>query len=221
MVSNNSTKFKKESGARMFQFNEMLNFSGPVIVILTALSVLTFSFYLERLFAIIAFDRKIREGLMILCSSLKRPETGINEKALIDDAFERLILKKEYINRVNIKNIALHYEVELNEIIENIRVSVVKIGSVASLAPYIGLFGTVVGIMNSFSEIARTGTSNFVYVSKGISEALIATAAGLLLAIMASFGYNHLAAKLRSVDNAKNSAMERIKIAIESCGQNG
>ena len=60
----------------------------------------------------------------------------------------------------------------------------------ASASPFIGLFGTVWGIMNSFESIARTGTSSLAAVAPGISEALIATAFGLAAAIPAVIGYN-------------------------------
>lgn len=70
---------------------------------------------------------------------------------------------------------------------------------IASSAPFIGLFGTVWGIMNSFAEIARTGSASLAAVAPGISEALIATAFGLAAAIPAVIAYNTASAKIRSL----------------------
>lgn len=69
----------------------------------------------------------------------------------------------------------------------------------ASAAPFIGLFGTVWGIMGAFEGIARTGSASLAAVAPGISEALIATAFGLAAAIPAVIGYNIAANKIRLV----------------------
>jgi biopolymer transport protein TolQ len=69
----------------------------------------------------------------------------------------------------------------------------------ASSAPFIGLFGTVWGIMGSFEGIARTGSASLAAVAPGISEALIATAFGLGAAIPALIGYNIAAGKIRGL----------------------
>lgn len=66
------------------------------------------------------------------------------------------------------------------------------IGSIGATAPFIGLFGTVWGIMNSFVGIAQSGTTNLSVVAPGIAEALLATAIGLVAAIPAVILYNHL-----------------------------
>ena len=66
------------------------------------------------------------------------------------------------------------------------------LATTASVAPFMGLFGTVVGIMIAFYRIGQTGSTNLAIVGPGISEALIATAAGLFAAIPAVYFYNHL-----------------------------
>ena len=67
------------------------------------------------------------------------------------------------------------------------------LATVGSNAPFIGLFGTVWGIINSFSSIAASHDTSLAVVAPGIAEALFATAMGLLAAIPASVAYNHLA----------------------------
>ena len=73
---------------------------------------------------------------------------------------------------------------------------VALIGTVAATAPFIGLFGTVWGIMNSFIGIAATKTTSLAVVAPGIAEALLATGIGLVAAIPAVIFYNHLARSL-------------------------
>lgn len=70
------------------------------------------------------------------------------------------------------------------------------LASVASSAPFIGLFGTVWGIMNSFTAIASTNNTSLAVVAPGIAEALFATAIGLVAAIPASIAYNLLSNSL-------------------------
>jgi biopolymer transport protein TolQ len=71
------------------------------------------------------------------------------------------------------------------------------LATTAAATPFIGLFGTVWGIMDSFSNIGSMGTTSITAVAPGISEALINTAAGLFAAIPALLAYNHFVQKLR------------------------
>jgi biopolymer transport protein ExbB/TolQ len=73
------------------------------------------------------------------------------------------------------------------------------LGTVAGTAPFIGLFGTVIGIQRAFADIAATGQAGIDVVGAGISEALIATAAGLGIAIFAVIAYNILNALIDQV----------------------
>ena len=71
------------------------------------------------------------------------------------------------------------------------------LATTAAATPFIGLFGTVWGIMDSFANIGMMGTTSITAVAPGISEALINTAAGLFAAIPALLAYNHFVQKLR------------------------
>jgi len=73
----------------------------------------------------------------------------------------------------------------------------VFLASVGATAPFIGLFGTVWGIMHSFSAIAAMHNTNLAVVAPGIAEALITTAVGLVAAIPAQMFYNYLTARVR------------------------
>lgn len=70
------------------------------------------------------------------------------------------------------------------------------LGTIASSAPFVGLFGTVWGIMESFKKIGTSGKAGFTVVAGSISEALIATGAGILVAVIAVMFYNYLNVKV-------------------------
>ncbi|MDJ0787148.1 MAG: MotA/TolQ/ExbB proton channel family protein [Myxococcota bacterium] len=76
------------------------------------------------------------------------------------------------------------------------------LATVGSASPFIGLFGTVVGIINSFTGIGASGSASLAIVAPGIAEALIATAIGLLAAIPATIFYNVFVARLRELRQA-------------------
>ena len=73
------------------------------------------------------------------------------------------------------------------------------LATTASITPFIGLFGTVVGIMITFQRISVQGSTNLTVVGPGISEALLATALGLLAAIPAVYFYNHLTHRVKEM----------------------
>lgn len=70
------------------------------------------------------------------------------------------------------------------------------LATVGSAAPFVGLFGTVIGIMNSFREIGASGSASLAVVAPGIAEALVATAVGLFAAIPAVIAYNYASARV-------------------------
>jgi biopolymer transport protein TolQ len=74
------------------------------------------------------------------------------------------------------------------------------LATTGSAAPFIGLFGTVWGIMESFHSIGATGAASIAVVAPGVSEALIATAMGLFAAIPAVAGYNFLLRRVQVID---------------------
>ena len=88
------------------------------------------------------------------------------------------------------------------------------LATTASIAPFVGLFGTVVGIMMSFQMIGETGSTNLAAVGPGIAEALIATAFGLVAAVPAVVGYNYFSNRVRlSASQMDDFAMEFLNIA--------
>ena len=88
------------------------------------------------------------------------------------------------------------------------------LATTASITPFIGLFGTVWGIMGSFQGIAGTGSTNLSVVAPGIAEALIATAAGLFAAIPAVYFYNDITNRVKlSASEMDDFSLEFLNIA--------
>jgi len=84
------------------------------------------------------------------------------------------------------------------------------LGTVASSAPFIGLLGTVVGIIKSFEEMAISGTGGFAIVAAGISEALVATALGLGVAIIALIFYNYFQTRIANLNGLFRIQVSRV-----------
>ena len=82
------------------------------------------------------------------------------------------------------------------------------LATTASVAPFVGLFGTVWGIMQSFHAIGQGGAASLVVVGPGIADALIATAVGLAAAIPAVVAYNHYLNRIRRLDREMDSFAE-------------
>jgi biopolymer transport protein TolQ len=94
--------------------------------------------------------------------------------------------------------------------------SMIFLASIVSGAPFMGLFGTVWGVMESFSAVALQQTASIQTLAPGVSGALLATLAGLFVAIPSVFGYNYLLARTRvmitELENFASSLADRIEL---------
>lgn len=105
------------------------------------------------------------------------------------------------------KRISLQQRIErvmqatLSREVEGLEQNMGFLASVGSTAPFVGLFGTVWGIMNSFQNIAASQSTNLAVVAPGIAEALLATALGLIAAIPAVLAYNRLSGDINRYAN--------------------
>ena len=90
------------------------------------------------------------------------------------------------------------------------------LATIAAIAPFIGLFGTVMGIIDAFHGLGTAGAATLRAVAPGISEALITTAAGLVVAIPAVVGYNQLTAQLRDFGARMDDFGRELLNAIEN-----
>ncbi|MFZ4713881.1 MAG: MotA/TolQ/ExbB proton channel family protein [Bacteriovoracaceae bacterium] len=98
----------------------------------------------------------------------------------------------------------------LNETQAGLKKNMWILGTIGSSAPFVGLFGTVLGIMDSFREIGISGKSGFAVVASGISESLVATASGIIVAVVAVIFYNYFLTKINQVSMDFKNRVEDI-----------
>jgi biopolymer transport protein TolQ len=128
-----------------------------------------------------------RAGYTELAKLQKRRQENVN----VDAASEALLGDIESIQRA--------LDRARTTAITEMESRVPLLGTTASAAPFIGLFGTVWGIMNSFRNIGAKGAANLATVAPGIAEALVATAIGLMAAIPAVMAYNFFSRRIRVI----------------------
>ncbi len=97
---------------------------------------------------------------------------------------------------------------------EKLEANLPFLASVASVSPYIGLFGTVWGIMNSFRGLANATQATLSTVAPGIAEALVATAMGLFAAIPAVLAYNRFSARAETLSNSYETFSEEFSAIL-------
>jgi len=89
------------------------------------------------------------------------------------------------------------------------------LATVGSVSPYVGLFGTVWGIMNAFRGLANVGQATLAHVAPGIAEALVATAMGLFAAIPAVIAFNHFIRHIERLSTRFESFMEEFSNILQ------
>tara|TARA_B100001996_G_scaffold824_1_gene772 strand:+ start:4701 stop:5375 length:675 start_codon:yes stop_codon:yes gene_type:complete len=167
-----------------------------VIVILIASSIYSWAVIFEKLKMFKKINKSTEEFENKFWKS-KSAETFYNN---LPDSFEdpmanvfrnsmEVMLKSRRSSNLNEK-MSRMLEINIEEQMEKIEKSYTFLATVGSTAPFIGLFGTVWGIMNSFQSIAISRNTSLAIVAPGIAEALFATALGLLAAIPAVVAFN-------------------------------
>jgi biopolymer transport protein ExbB len=199
---------------------EMWANAWPVISVLLFCSVFSLAIILERWFTLRRwnFDRedllaelrkllsdKRRERAAAYCQNLRRP-IGTILAVLIDPPAMDKAAGKEHLDRLGLRLI----RTETSKMMRN----VTALGTIGSVAPFIGLFGTVVGIIHAFRAISENAGGGPAVVANGIAEALITTALGLFVAIPAVVGYNAFVRKAeRATEDMELTAEEVIDLS--------
>ena len=109
---------------------------------------------------------------------------------------------------------------QLNREIDRLETHLSFLATVGSVSPYIGLLGTVWGIMNAFRGLATVGQATLAQVAPGIAEALVATAMGLFAAIPAVLAYNNYIRDAEQLTNQYESAMDEISNMLQRSAAN-
>jgi biopolymer transport protein TolQ len=124
--------------------------------------------------------------------------------------------KHENIEPMDVVNGAQRsMRVALNREMDALEANLPFLATVGSTSPYVGLFGTVWGIMNSFTALANVKQATLALVAPGIAEALIATAIGLFAAIPAVIAYNRYASDVERLNNRYDDFMEEFATILQ------
>lgn len=137
------------------------------------------AFYLEATNALLRSDLN---GLRGLCQR----DADLPTSRLLTIALDRLASKDERIRSRWQEALDRKRQLINHELRQNLWI----LGTIGSSAPFIGLFGTVIGILRSFQDMAKTGSGGFAVVAAGISESLVATAAGIVVAVISVMAFN-------------------------------
>lgn len=127
----------------------------------------------------------------------------------VDETFRARLDSAPKITPAQMRAVSVAMERAVGESSLKLESQMIILSTAVSGAPFVGLLGTVWGVMDAFSGIARSGSANLAAMAPGVSGALITTVVGLLVAIPAMFGYNFLVTSLRTkIVQAENFAAE-------------
>jgi biopolymer transport protein ExbB/biopolymer transport protein TolQ len=123
---------------------------------------------------------------------------------------------------LTIESVARALERQAQREQQNLKRGLNLLATVGSTAPFVGLLGTVVGIINAFQQMAATGSGGLATVSAGISEALVTTAFGLLVAIPAVMAYNYMQgwvdARMVDMTESSNELLDHVARKLDESG---
>jgi len=187
-----ATSVQKTEAA--FKMREMIANGWPILSVLLVMSILSIGIIVER---IIIVKKTEEDASSLLPEVLRMVEAGKGATEIIAECekvphpvamiVSRVVKDagdKELMDRVAQRTIQTK--------IRELETRVPSLGTIASTAPFVGLLGTVIGIIKAFGSIAANSSGGPGVVASGIAEALITTAFGLFVAIPAVMGYNHL-----------------------------
>ena len=184
--------------------------SKGVLVILLLMSLVSWAYMGGKWFALASARKRADDGIdgMDRADTLTRALQGLggDERSPLFGITRRAVREFNRINATgdadrllndNVRR-ALHFGIA--EEMHRLRSSLSMLATTSNTAPFIGLFGTVWGIMHSFHAIGEMKSVSLATVAPGIAEALIATAMGLFVAIPATCGYNIFSARLAALE---------------------
>jgi biopolymer transport protein ExbB len=213
-------------------FLKLLQDGGLTVYPLAVGSIISVAILFERLWRFRGIDRETRLLTRRVVEALVRRDVAaareLCKKAdsavgrMYGDAMRWKNIALEDLERVlamRWKNIALEdlervLATSRHEAAADLKRGLWVVGTIGSLAPYVGLFGTVVGIIRAFQDMAIHGSGGFEVVAAGISEALVATGAGLFVAITALMFFNYLQVRVGAIAGTYARSCERFVQAL-------
>ncbi|WP_085655892.1 tonB-system energizer ExbB [Pseudomonas sp. B11(2017)] len=193
-----------------------------VMIGLALASILTWTIWIAKGFELMGAKRRLRGEIASLkkAASLKEASVtaakeGTLANLLVHDALEEMRLSANAREKEGIKErVSFRLERLVAACGRNMSNGTGVLATIGSTAPFVGLFGTVWGIMNSFIGIAKTQTTNLAVVAPGIAEALLATAMGLVAAIPAVVIYNVFARSIAGYKAQVSDASAQVLLLV-------
>ncbi|HSD09433.1 MAG TPA: MotA/TolQ/ExbB proton channel family protein [Candidatus Binatia bacterium] len=189
-------------------------------------SVVMTSIVIERLWSMRGLSSGIQNFTEDVCEHLRKGDLSAASK-LIESRKTRAPAARIYlgllplIRKGDIEEILEYGERRRLDEGRLLKRGVWILGTIGASAPFIGLFGTVIGIIKSFHQMAVMGTGGFAVVAAGISEALIATALGLIVAIIAVIFFNFMQVKIMNLDTLLRVGLGKVLEAADLGGVHG
>jgi biopolymer transport protein ExbB len=193
-----------------------------VLIGLAIASVITWTIWIAKGFELLGAKRRLRGEIATLkkARTLTEASDGARKEGtlahlLVHDALEEMRLSANSREREGIKErVSFRLERLVAACGRNMSNGTGVLATIGSTAPFVGLFGTVWGIMNSFIGIAKTQTTNLAVVAPGIAEALLATALGLVAAIPAVVIYNVFARSIAGYKAQVSDASAQVLLLV-------
>ena len=193
-----------------------------VMIGLAIASIITWTIWIAKGFELMGAKRRLRDEIVRLkkATTLKEAsatatKAGTLANLLVHDALEEMRLSTNSREKEGIKErVAFRLERLVAACGRNMSSGTGVLATIGSTAPFVGLFGTVWGIMNSFIGIAKTQTTNLAVVAPGIAEALLATALGLVAAIPAVVIYNVFARSIAGYKAQVSDASAEVLLLV-------
>ena len=197
-------------------FKEWFMVNPPIISTILIFSVLLVAFTFERFWVFrreATFPRELWERIVGLIRE-KRLRDAIALCEVSSGVFSKVFkagLEGSLVSRLDAEDGMV---IEKEEGQEILRKRVGLFGTISFISPLIGLLGTVLGVLRAFHDLAKSGSGGPSVVAAGISEALITTVAGLVVAVPAAMIYNYFNFRLRAVLVEMNTYGQRLLLAI-------
>ena len=193
-----------------------------VMIGLAIASIITWTIWIAKGFELMGAKRRLRGEIAALkkATTLKEASAtagkeGTLANLLVHDALEEMRLSVNSREKEGIKErVSFRLERLVAACGRNMSSGTGVLATIGSTAPFVGLFGTVWGIMNSFIGIAKTQTTNLAVVAPGIAEALLATALGLVAAIPAVVIYNVFARSIAGYKAQVSDASAEVLLLV-------
>jgi biopolymer transport protein ExbB len=198
-------KMLKAAAAELKELSPWTMFKSADVVVkavmigLAFASLVTWTIFIAKMIELSVVQRKVRSALAKIADarSLAEAQFALGAKGSVLAAFLAAAMREARLSAgissdAGIKERAASSFAEIVRAeARRIRLGMGLLATIGATSPFVGLFGTVWGIMNSFIGISKSQTTNLAVVAPGIAEALLATAIGLVAAIPAVIVYNH------------------------------